>query len=180
VTGEKPCCSTGKQPDMLILGIGNILLQDEGVGVRVVEALQALQMPGNVELLDGGTASQDIVHALSGHRTLIVVDAVQADQKPGTILRFKPDDLDLNHAVPLSVHQMHFLDALRMAELTPQGSPQQVVIYGIQPGSIGWGLELSTAVAAAVPRVIELILTDIETFNAPMFLREASYHEQLS
>jgi len=153
--------------ETLILGLGNILLQDEGVGVRVIEAMREIPLPAGIELLDGGTASQDMIFALAGRCVLIVIDAVQADQEPGAIFRFNPRDLSLNHDASLSVHQMGFLEALHMAELVPHGAPQQVVMYGIQPDKLGWGLELSPAVADAVPRVVGLIRNEIETLNAP-------------
>ena len=78
---------------ILVLGIGNILLRDEGVGVRVIERMLKMRLPDNVELVDGGTAGADLLDVLAERKKVIVIDAVQADCEPGTVLKFTADDL---------------------------------------------------------------------------------------
>ena len=74
---------------MLVLGVGNILLRDEGIGVRVVEAMQKLDLPPEVELFDGATAGMDLLNVLADRRKVIVIDAIEGDYEPGTVLRLR-------------------------------------------------------------------------------------------
>ncbi len=143
----------------LILGVGNILLRDEGAGVRAVEALWEERLPVGVEALDGGTLGIDLVDMIAGRRRLIVIDTVRAGERPGTVYRLTVDDL-LHPDVPnLSLHQTGLLEALQMARHLG-GAPEEVLIFGIEPQSIHYGLELSEVVEAALPRVVEMVLAE--------------------
>ncbi|HAP67189.1 MAG TPA: hydrogenase HupD, partial [Nitrospinae bacterium] len=85
---------TNSVPKILILGIGNILLKDEGVGVKVIERLKRdYKFPSNIELIDGGTAGFGLIDLLEGAEHLIIVDAVQGNDEPGSIYRFKFEDM---------------------------------------------------------------------------------------
>lgn len=151
---------TGSHPPILILGVGNILLSDEGVGVRVIEAMKGMTLPDGVELLDGGTASTDLLDSIGNREKVVIVDAVKGDGKPGTLYRFTPDDVAVRTQGRTSLHQVGLLETLRMAKLLAC-LPQEVVILGIEPKEVGWGLELSAEVAATLPRVIELVLAEL-------------------
>ena len=145
---------------VLVLGIGNVLLRDEGVGVRVIEQMQKMSLPDDVELVDGGTAGADLLDVLAERQKVIVIDAVQADCKPGTVLRFTANDLVRPGGVGMSLHELGLGEALTMTKQLGC-EPKDVVVLGIKPKDIGCGLELSEEVAAAVPRVIELVLAEI-------------------
>lgn len=145
---------------MLILGIGNILLRDEGVGVHVVEALGLQELPAEVELVDGGTAGADLVDLIADRRKLIVIDAIEAGLAPGTILRLTPQDLLPDPDEMLSLHQLGLVQSLHMAEQLGC-SPQDVVIIAVQPQTIRPGLELSADVQAAVPRAAAAALAEL-------------------
>jgi hydrogenase maturation protease len=143
----------------LVLGIGNILLQDEGVGVRAVEAMQGMEIPPDVELLDGGTSGADLVDYLADRPKVIVIDAVDSHAAPGTVFRMTPDDLVRGEDADLSLHQLGLIDSLTMAR--ELGTPaRDVIIYGIQPQRVYWGLELTEPVARVVPKVIEMVLRE--------------------
>ena len=146
----------------LVLGIGNILLRDEGVGVRVVEAMQALELVPDVELFDGATAGLDLLDVLADRRKVIVIDAVQADGPPGMVFRFTPAEIEPPQEVALSLHQVGFLEALRMTQLIGC-PPERVVIFGVKPEDLGYGLGLSKEVSKAVPKVVELVLSELRT-----------------
>jgi hydrogenase maturation protease len=150
-TGESP------RPPILILGIGNILLRDEGIGVRVIEAMRQVKLPDNVELLDGGTASMMLLDSLSNREQVIVIDAVKGGNAPGTLYRFTPAEISGRREMITSLHEIGLLESLAMVECL-DNAPQEVTIYGIEPKEMGLGLELSSEVAAAIPRVVELIL----------------------
>ena len=145
----------------LLLGIGNILLRDEGVGVRAIEAMRDVELPEDVELLDGGTSGVDLIDELADRRKVIVIDAMQADCKPGTILRFSAEDLMQERGGALSLHEVGLLETL-MATRHLGCAPQDVVIFGIQPKEVSPGLELSKEVKEALPKVIELVLAEAD------------------
>ena len=151
---------------VLVLGVGNILLSDEGVGVRAVEALQQVTLPDGVEALDGGTASMALLDSLSNRERVIVIDAVKGNHDPGTIYRFTPADIRVHREIATSLHQLGLLDALAQLEFLGR-APRDVVLYGIEPKDIGLGLELTSEVKAAMPRVVELVLSELRTSAPP-------------
>ena len=154
--------SAGGRCPILVLGIGNILLRDEGVGVHVIEQMQKMHLPDDVELVDGGTAGADLLDVLAERRKVIVIDAVQADCEPGTVLRFTADDLVRRpDGVGMSLHELGLGEALTMTRQLGC-APEDVVVLGIKPKDIGCGLELSEEIAASVPKVVKLVLAEIE------------------
>jgi hydrogenase maturation protease len=145
---------------ILVLGIGNILLRDEGVGVRVIEQMQKIHLPDDVELVDGGTAGADLLDVLAERQKVIVIDAVQADCEPGSVLRFTVNDLVRPDGVGMSLHELGLGEALKMTRQLGC-EPREVVVFGIKPKDIGCGLELSEEIAASVLRIVELVLAEI-------------------
>lgn len=144
----------------LVLGIGNILLSDEGVGVRAIEAMARLDLPPGVELVDGGTSGADLVDLIADRRKVIVVDAIDAGAEPGTLFRLGPDDLVPDEGQPISLHQLGLVESLLIARCL-RCSPREVVIFGVQPKRIAPGLDLTSEVAAVVPQVIRAVLAEI-------------------
>ncbi len=145
---------------VLVLGIGNILLRDEGVGVRVIEQMQKMVLPDHVDLVDGGTAGANLLDVLSERQKVIIIDAMQTDCKPGTIVRFTSDNLDPPDGVGMSLHELGLGEALTMTRQLGC-APKDVVVLGIKPKNIECGLELSAEIAASVPMIIELVLAEI-------------------
>jgi hydrogenase maturation protease len=146
---------------VLVLGVGNILLSDEGVGVRVVDAMKEMKLPGNVELLDGGTGAFDLIDVIADREKIIIIDAVNGGCEPGTIFRFSPEDFGAQHYHITSAHEVGLLDALAMAKIAGC-SPRQIIIYGIEPKRLDWGTELSREVATIIPKVLELINSELK------------------
>jgi hydrogenase maturation protease len=150
----------------LILGIGNILLSDEGVGVHVVETIQSqaaagqIRLPEDVDVFDGGTFGIDLIDTLAGRRKVICIDAVAFDGPPGTVIRFSAADLAEKKTADMSLHQLGLLETLQMARQLGC-APQEVVIFGIVPKDISPGLEMTAEVAAVVPKVIDLVLKEL-------------------
>lgn len=158
---NKDTSADGNRCPILVLGIGNILLRDEGVGVRVIERMQQIPLPEDVELVDGGTAGADLLDVLADRRKVIVIDAVEADCEPGTVLRFSADDLTEPDGVGMSLHELGLGQALKMTKQLGS-EPKEVVVFGIKPKDISCGLELSEEIAASVPKVVELVLAEIK------------------
>jgi len=140
-----------------IVGLGNLLLRVEGVGVQAVYLLQKRGLPLGVEVIDGGTAVLELLELFQGAKRIVVIDALRGGQPPGTIYRLVPQDLRFREGT-LSLHQVGLLETLRMAELL--GGHGQVVIIGVEPKEIGWGMDLSPEVAAQLPRLAELALSE--------------------
>jgi len=156
-TAEQPGSPLPRR--VLVVGIGNILLRDEGVGVRVIEAMRGTALPDDVELLDGGTSGADLIDFIADRQKVIVIDAVRTDGPPGSVYRFGPEDLMQDAAPALSLHQLGLLETLRMARHM-NCSPGEVVIFGVKPGAIDYGTDLTPQVAFAVPKVVQLVLTE--------------------
>jgi hydrogenase maturation protease len=147
-----------RRTDILILGIGNLLLSDEGVGPHAVRLLAGREIPPGVEVLDGGTSGADLVDHLEGRAKVIVIDAASGAGPPGTIYRCEARDL-MEQGDALSLHEFGLVETLRMADQLGC-APGRVVVLGVQPATIAPGLDLSPAVAAALPRVLELALAE--------------------
>lgn len=150
-----------ERPKILILGIGNILLGDEGVGVRVIEHLSRQKIPNDVELLDGGTGGADLLEHICGREKVIVVDAIQSDYPPAAIIRLTIENLKTADAPELSLHSLDLPQTIAMADLLGC-SPKEVVIFGIQPLRVECKVELTPALQAVVPTAAELILQEIQ------------------
>ena len=144
-----------------VVGMGNLLLKDEGIGVHVAHALEGIPSPGNVELevIDGGTLP-DAPLSLEEFDKLIVVDAVQAGGEPGAIYRFHLEDIRLDDGTFTSLHQISLLENLWLMEQFGQ-KPKNVVIVGVEPEDMNWGLDLSAKLQKRTPQIIKVVLEEI-------------------
>ncbi|HTY82316.1 MAG TPA: hydrogenase maturation protease, partial [Dehalococcoidales bacterium] len=114
-----------------IIGVGNLLMKDEGIGIHVVKELQEIGLPQNVRLIDGGT-SPDIVAFSGDCDKLIIIDAARVGSKAGTIYRFLPEELQGNCNFLTSAHEIGVPESLAMMSLLGQ-KPAEVVVIGIEP-----------------------------------------------
>lgn len=151
-----------EQPRILVLGVGNILLRDEGVGVRVIEKLQSIyDFSSNVELMDGGTLGLKLLDPISQADYLIVVDAVQNGRPPGTLYRLPAEELEKRIVFKSSLHQLSLVETLVYSEML--GHRPQAVIIGVEPQDISpWGLELTPIVEARTAELCTRVLAEIE------------------
>jgi hydrogenase maturation protease len=152
---------------VLVLGIGNLVMSDDGIGVRVVQLLtERYRFPAGVTILDGGTLGLDLLPRLEGVARLLVVDAVETGQAPGTLVRLAGDDVPIVLETKLSPHQMGLKDLLAVAML--QGfAPQEMVLWGVQPERIEMSLELSAVVAAQLEILVEKVLAELAGWGVP-------------
>jgi hydrogenase maturation protease len=145
----------------LILGVGNLLLSDEGVGLRVVERLAAAyDLPQGVQILDGGTLGLALLYYLEGVENLLIVDAVEMGKEPGTLLRLEGDEVPSYLSIKMSPHQIGIPDMLFAAKLKDL-YPCNVVLWGVQPAMLDTGLELSPRVAAQVDALVGKIVEQL-------------------
>lgn len=150
---------------VVILGVGNLLLRDEGVGIHVIQELAARYTFGKeVRLIDGGTLGIDLLPFIQDANHLIIIDAAEADSHPGSIFRFTPPGMAFDTPPKLSLHQVSLLEVLRLAEAL--GYCPKTVVIGIQPQDIApWGLELTPVVRQKIPEIIELVLDELDQLN---------------
>ncbi len=158
--GDLPSACAEARPGILILGVGNILQKDDGIGVRVIERLMATDVSPRAELLDGGTAGMDLLSEVIGREKVVVVDAVRGGGAPGAVYRFAPESVEEEPYPITSLHQIGLLEVLLMARHLGR-APKQTVIFGIEPKQVDWGLGLSPEVAAVLPRVADMVLAEV-------------------
>ncbi len=149
-----------KKP-VMIIGVGNSIQMDDGIGIHVLRELEKYPLPEEVELFDGGTLGIDLMPYIEGREKLIFIDSVKADQKPGTIFKFEPDDLNYDDAPKTSVHQIGLIESLQMISMIGK-APERIVIFGVQPAVINWGEDLSPEVRSSIPKLIPHLLKEIE------------------
>jgi len=158
---------TATTEKILVMGVGNPLMRDDGVGPRVVELLLAgYEFPENVEIVDAGTMSYMILDLLRDVDKLVIVDAVrETDHPAGTVMRMTPEEIAPNQ-VPHSMHDIALIDVLQAADL--MGTAPEAVAIGIQIDSIEeWVLELSPACEAAVPIAAAAVLDELAGLGSP-------------
>jgi hydrogenase maturation protease len=139
---------------ILVMGIGNTLLGDEGVGVYALRELEKLPWPDGVEFLDGGIFSQDFFHLYQDYAWLVVLDCVKAGGEPGTLYRLGEADLAKASRQAVGVHDFGMLDSLTFAEVLG-GQRPSLVVLGVEPQEIGWFEGLTPAVAEALPLLVD-------------------------
>ncbi len=148
---------------ILILGLGNLLLSDEGLGVEVIKALQNYpQLPKEVKILDGGTGGLALLPELMDLDVLLVVDAISLGNEPGTIYTFEKDFLFREKLLEkISTHEISFLDILALLQLKGQW-PKEIYLFGIEPKKLEVGIDLSEEVKRSIPKLCELIIKKIK------------------
>lgn len=150
----------------LIVGLGNILLGDEGVGVKVIEGLEErFTLPANFSLLDGGTAGYALIDYMKGYDRLIMIDAVRGGKKPGTIYHLSADDIQQRTDLKLSGHQISLPDVLLLAGKLDK--LPEILLIGIEPKVMDYDLELSSDVNGAAEKVIDLLAQELGFSHSP-------------
>lgn len=150
----------------LILGIGNLLFCDEGVGVHVIRALQQEPLPANALPIEAGTAFLDALPEIERAGRIIVVDAMKADGAPGTIYRVPFEEC----ARPEWLASLHGFDLSRVLFLAGRTSFPEVIVYGVEPARIGWSTDLSPEVQEAVSTVVAAIKKELLPSGKPQVM----------
>ena len=146
---------------VVILGVGNLLLSDEGVGVHVANRFKEMDLPAGVEVIEGGTDGFRLMNVITDADRLIVVDAVKGGSPPGSIYRFDIKDVSsFPDAYKSSVHQIGILEVVHLSELV--GQTPETTIIGVEPKSLKMGMELSPEVQEKLPKIIELVLEEVQ------------------
>lgn len=149
--------------NVAVLGLGNSIRTDDGVGIHAVRMLSIdSRLPRSVQIIEGGTLGLDLLPCLRGLSHLLALDAVDTGASPGTLSRFANGEL-ARLPVSKSVHLLGFADLLGSLNLL-EDTPGEVVLLGIQPKSTDWGVTLSPVVNAALNDLAEAAITQISNW----------------
>jgi hydrogenase maturation protease len=148
------------EPKTLVLGLGNLVHSDDGLGVHAIQILTAdSRVPSDVVLMDGGTQGLSLLPHISAFERVLVIDALDVGEPPGTLVRLEGKALQ-NSPGKASVHQLGFADLMVALELLGE-SPEEIVLLGVQPLSTDWGTELTPPVGEALGRLPDLVLEQL-------------------
>lgn len=148
----------------LVLGLGNPLRGDDGVGPAVIAALQAWPLPPDFDLVDGGTPGLETVLLWQGYERVLIVDAAQMGLAPGAWRRFTLQEAQLQRAhngLRGTLHAAGLAEAVALAAAL-EALPPSLIIYGVQPLATEWGMGLSAAVATAVPQICQALAAELQ------------------
>lgn len=159
--------TAGKENRVLILGVGNILLKDEGFGVRALDAFKHIHTaPANVECIDGGTAGLNLLTTVKGFSHIIILDAVLADAPPGTLHRLTEKNIDTVPLLKTSAHELGIKELLFLTRF--QNDAPEITVIGVTPHDVSPGLELSSPVSDALSKAVRAIADELKRLNIPV------------
>jgi hydrogenase maturation protease len=146
---------------VVVLGVGNVIMGDEGLGVRCVERLEAAGvLPAGVETVDGGTSTHELLEALEDLALLVIVDAAVTGGPPGSLIRLEGDRIPSAFSNKMSPHQHGINDLLATLRFIGR-APGKVVLLGVMPARMELGLELSAEVEAALPALSAQVVAEV-------------------
>lgn len=145
----------------VILGLGNPLFQDEGLGIHVVHQLMQEKIAERVELIDGGTDAMSLLGIVEEANHLLIIDAVDGGLPPGSIRRAAGHEIPIFMSARLSPHQIGFQEVLAIAGIRRR-QPSHLVLIGVQPLSTNWGTELTPPVIKSLPELTDMIYNQVQ------------------
>jgi hydrogenase maturation protease len=158
---------------VVVLGIGNVLLSDEGVGVHAVAALQdRYHLDPSIEVVDGGTTGMELLPELEDADHLIVCDAVRTGKPPASVVKLTDDEVPAFFKTKLSPHQIGLSDVLAALRFSGH-SPGRVVLIGVEPVTLSLSMELTPEVAAQMDAVLALVTAELAALGLPATLKAA-------
>lgn len=168
---------TRTQREVVVLGVGNLLMSDEGLGVHAVRMLEeGYDFPPGVRLVDGGTSTQELRAELEDLDDLLIVDAVDAGQRgPPSVLRFEDAEVPAAFTTKLSPHQVGISDLLATLKFASH-EPKHVVLFGVEPEVLQLGMELSPRVAEVMPQVVAQVVAELEKLGCAPTKKSGQTH----
>ena len=146
---------------IVVIGIGNLLLMDEGIGVHTINELEKHDLPGSIEIYDGGTGGFKLIDLMHGAARVIFIDAVETGKAPGSVTIFSAEEVhSLYNKKKYSLHDTDLMEIIKMAEML--GNPPMIEIVGIQPKIINYGTTLSKELAGSMSNIVNSVLKRIE------------------
>lgn len=149
----------------LVLGLGNEILRDEGLGVRAcARLLVRYALPAGVDVVEGGTLGPQLIPELAGRRNLLIVDAVRSEAAPGSLVRLAGSAVPAALAPKASLHQFGLAELLALGALEGP-MPERIVLWGMVPGAIEPGLELSGPVAGQLDALVDAVAGELRAWG---------------
>ena len=163
-------------PSVLVLGVGNTVMQDDGIGVQAVRALaESYKFPAHVRLIEAGTAGLRLLSELDRRDHLLIIDAVSGKERPGSIYRLTPEDLPKEQGPLISAHEVGIAELLSAAELL--GKRPRTRILGVQPlEAQAAGLKLTPTLQKALPSVVAAAVEELKAMGVQMVKRNHLCH----
>lgn len=144
-----------------VVGIGNLLIGDDGVGIHAVEMLGSMNLPSHVEVHDADSNMFLLLEAIDGRDKAIIIDAYENGSEPGTIKKFVIDtDALPDTDIKLSLHDMGFFDGLKMGQTADIKLPKEIVVIGVEPERLEAGMELSSKIKAVLPKILDEVMAE--------------------
>jgi hydrogenase maturation protease len=157
--------SAERPTPLLVLGLGNPLCGDDGLGVEAVRVLaEEYEVPEGARVLDGGTLGLSLLPHVLDARRVILVDAIRGEGPPGTLVRIAGEEVAPAVAVRLSPHQVGVADLLDAARLLGR-YPERLVLLGLVPRTLDLGLGLSPVLTAALPELLALVVSEAQALG---------------
>jgi hydrogenase maturation protease len=152
-----------KSRRVVVIGVGSMLLKDDGIGVHAIQNLEQENLfleDVDVELIDGGTAPDLSVFLQGSVNKLIIIDAIQAHGQPGAIYRFTPDELQTEGQEIKSLHHLNIMENIALMRI---GGilPSEIIIIGVEPGDMEWGVTLTSEVKSKLPELLSIVRREI-------------------
>lgn len=149
----------------LVLGIGNLLIGDEGVGCRTAEELsRRYTLPDSVAVIDGGTAGFELLSLIDSRNLVILIDALRNDMTPGTVMVVEGEQVPKAFLARTTPHQLGICDVLAAAQLS-EIMPRHLTLYGVEPKQMDVGIHLSPEVEAGMEKVIGAVVDQLRHFG---------------
>jgi hydrogenase maturation protease len=160
-----------KQPDMTVIGLGNILMRDEGIGVHTINRFrERYSVPDSVEIVDGGTCGLDLMPVIEGRRKVLIVDAVNFEREPGYIGQLVNDEIPARFRTKASLHHLGLMDVLSIVRLA-DAMPEEICIIGVQPQTVELGLDMTGLMLDKIDVLVEKTVLKLREWNVPCALQ---------
>lgn len=153
----------------VVIGLGNPLASDDALGLEAIKRLGASELPAEVELIEGGTVGIGLIDLVAGAERAVLIDAALSGGKPGTIHRYRFEDLPAEPVFQLSAHGFGPVEAIRLGQMVrPEEMPGEIVLYGVEAGETeSFRVGLSEAVTRALPELVEQIAEEVRSWHRP-------------
>ncbi len=163
--------TTAATPRAVVLGVGNVLFSDEGLGPQAIAQLErGFEAPPRLALIDGGTSAMELLDDMANADLLLIVDAIAHGAAPGSLIVLEGEQVPRFFTHRLSPHQVGLSDVLATLALADE-SPRETVIIGVEPASLAMGMELSPTVAATLPALLDAVRERLRRFGLPLSAR---------
>lgn len=163
----------GAGPEVTVLGLGNVLVGDDGAGLAALAELSRRhRLPPGVRLLDGGVLGLHLLGLLEDAEHLLVLDAVRLGRRPGELVRLEGEQVPAAFTARMSPHELGFTEVLAAARVRGR-TPARLVLWGIQAEEVSSGIGLSIPVAAAIPGLVEAAAAELRCWGVPVPVRPA-------